>query len=128
LGDTRGIRRGRGEPRAAATREVNEEQGLDVRLADLLVLYWAPHPAEGDKLLVIFDGGQLDAEEAGNLVVADDELSAVEFFDADRLADLLPARLARRVIHAAGGHTDTYLEHGVAFEPDGDRPGQHARH
>jgi hypothetical protein len=56
--------------------------------------------------------------------VANDELSAAEFFDADRLADLSPERLARRVIHAAGGHPDTYLEHGTAPERDGDQSGR----
>ncbi|GAA2109453.1 hypothetical protein GCM10009841_30780 [Microlunatus panaciterrae] len=101
-------------PRAAAAREVKEELGLDVQLADLLVLDWAPHPDEGDKLLVIFDGGRLDAVQAGKINVANDELSAAEFFAADRLDDLLPARLARRVIHAAQDRVDTYLEHGAA--------------
>ena len=44
-------------PLAAAVREVREELGADLEVTDLLVLDWAPHPAEGDKLLVIFRGG-----------------------------------------------------------------------
>lgn len=101
-------------PRAAAAREVKEELGLDVDLTSMLVLDWAPHPAEGDKLLVIFDGGHLAQDEVERLVIARHELSAARFFDVNELHRVLPARLARRVIYAATGHDGPYLEHGVA--------------
>ena len=104
-------------PRAAAAREVEEELGLDVDLAAMLVLDWAPHPAEGDKLLIIFDGGRLDQPDLDRLVVAQHELSAARFFAVDQLADVLPDRLARRVIHAATSSDGAYLEHGSAPRP-----------
>jgi 8-oxo-dGTP diphosphatase len=103
-------------PRAAAVREVREELGLDVDLADMLVLDWAPHPAEGDKLLLIFDGGQLDDATVSRLALAQHEIANAAFFPVDRLFDVMPARLARRVAYAASGHANAYLEHGI--EPD----------
>ena len=54
-------------PLAAAVREVREELGADLEVTDLLVLDWAPHPAEGDKLLVIFRGGTLTAADVDQL-------------------------------------------------------------
>jgi ADP-ribose pyrophosphatase YjhB (NUDIX family) len=50
-------------PLAACTREVREELGIAPRLGALLVVDWAPAEHEGDKLLFIFDGGTLDAEQ-----------------------------------------------------------------
>lgn len=44
-------------PAQAAAREVREELGIAVTPGPLLVADWAPHPNEGDKLLLIFDGG-----------------------------------------------------------------------
>lgn len=40
-------------PRAAAIREVKEELDLEIDVRNLLILDWAPHPNEGDKLLTI---------------------------------------------------------------------------
>lgn len=99
-------------PRAAAIREVKEELGLDVNVRNLLVLDWAPHPNEGDKLLIIFDGGQLDQPILDKIIFADGELSAAQFFKPDELADVLPDRLAKRVWRAAAGAESRFLEHG----------------
>ena len=44
-------------PKQAAQREVLEELGIEVPIGRLLVVDWAPHPNEGDKILFIFDGG-----------------------------------------------------------------------
>ena len=105
-------------PRAAAAREVREELGIDVNLSTMIVVDWAPHPAEGDKLLLLFDGGLLDQTDIDGLVIAKEELSAAQFFDVDRLHDLLPARLARRVVYAATGEQGPYLEHGAAADSE----------
>ena len=57
--------------------------------------YWSPTglrtPAEGDKLLIIFDGGKLNQDQVDRLVVAQHELAAAQFFGIDQLADVLPA-------------------------------------
>ncbi|GAA0628345.1 NUDIX hydrolase [Sporichthya brevicatena] len=106
-------------PREAAVREVKEELGLDVALGAALVVDWAPHPAEGDKVLFLFDGGTLDTAAAGNIRLAPDELSEFRFTDRADVADLLIERLARRVTAAVTAHdrgTTEYLERGVGTE------------
>lgn len=104
-------------PLAAALREVREELGADLEVTDLLVLDWAPHPAEGDKLLVIFRGGTLDTADLDGLQLAADEITEARFFDVEELPSLMPDRLARRVAEAAQHQTGTYLEHGRAAAP-----------
>jgi 8-oxo-dGTP diphosphatase len=44
-------------PSQACRRELDEEIGLRLRPGRLLVVDWAPHPEEGDKVLFVFDGG-----------------------------------------------------------------------
>jgi 8-oxo-dGTP diphosphatase len=99
-------------PKQAASREVREELGIDPPIGRLLVVDWAPHPDEGDKVLFIFDGGEL-----GNGKIspaARDEIEAVKFWNDNDLADLLPPRLRDRVAMALDvGEGDTYLEHGA---------------
>jgi 8-oxo-dGTP diphosphatase len=99
-------------PLAAAVREVNEELGVHLAITDLLVLDWAPHPDEGDKLLVIFRGGILTPDDVTAFQLKADEIVQAAFFDASELEQLMPSRLARRVAQAAAGDHGTYLEHG----------------
>src|SRR4051794_14311984 len=99
-------------PLAAAVREGREELGADLEVTDLLVLDWAPHPAEGDKLLVIFRGGTLSPSDVDQLRLDPDELTDARFFDVSELPRLMPDRLARRVGEAAQHDAGTYLEHG----------------
>lgn len=99
-------------PLSAATREVAEELGINVNINELLVLDWAPHPAEGDKLLMIFRGGTLDQTDIVGFHLAFEEIAEARFFPVDQLPDLMPDRLARRVAEAANQAAGTYLEHG----------------
>ncbi|MFI1431644.1 NUDIX domain-containing protein [Streptomyces lydicus] len=113
----------RGEsPLAACMREVREELAITPSIGPLLVIDWAPSDAEGDKVLYVFDGGQLSPEELAEIKLAPDELLAAEFHPAADLDQLLIPRLARRVkaaIRARGhGHTQ-YLEHGMP--PNGEK-------
>jgi ADP-ribose pyrophosphatase YjhB (NUDIX family) len=105
-------------PKQAAQREVREELGLDVRVGPLLVVDWAPHPDEGDKVLFIFSGGKLgtgiDISPA-----APDEIAETRFWSLTDLADALPPRLLRRVARAASTRGEAYLENG---EPTGPIP------
>lgn len=50
-------------PRSAAIREVQEELDIRPKISSLLVVDWAPHPREGDKILFLFDGGHLRSRE-----------------------------------------------------------------
>jgi len=99
-------------PLAAAIREVREELGANLEVGELLVLDWAPHPAEGDKLLIIFSGRRLTTEEVDALELKASEIAEARFFDVAKFYELMPDRLARRVAEAARRSTAAYLEHG----------------
>ncbi|MGV9375754.1 NUDIX domain-containing protein [Nonomuraea sp. NPDC003707] len=104
-------------PHQACVREVREELGIQPAIGRLLVVDWAPHPQEGDKVLFVFDGGTLESDVIKQIRFADKELSAYEFHRVDESDDLLIERLARRINAAATarerGET-VYLEHGRA--------------
>jgi 8-oxo-dGTP diphosphatase len=51
-------------PAQACSRELVEELGLRSPVGRLLVVDWAPHPDEGDKVLWIFDGGTMETARA----------------------------------------------------------------
>src|SRR5262249_22984858 len=83
---------------------------------------WAPHPDEGDKILYIFDCGELGQDEA-HIHLDGDELDRWAWVELDKLPDHVIPRLARRLGHAcqarASGQS-AYLENGVlATDPDG---------
>jgi len=84
-------------PAQAAEREVAEELGLHRRPGRLLVVDWAPHPAEGDKLLFVFDGGTLTPTEVDGLQLGPDEIAEARYWLLDDVQQLAPARLVRRL-------------------------------
>ncbi|MEU0962051.1 NUDIX hydrolase [Micromonospora aurantiaca (nom. illeg.)] len=104
-------------PRAACVREVREELGLTPALGPMLVVDWAPAEHEGDKLLFIFDGGSLGAEQERAIRFADGELTQWQYVDAESVEQYGPSRLGRRIrtaIAARGGSVSAYAEHGSA--------------
>jgi 8-oxo-dGTP diphosphatase len=106
-------------PAAACLRELKEEIGLTAELGPLLVVDWAPHPNEGDKLLFVFDGGTMTDAETSALTPDGVEISEVRFHSTDDLHDHMPDRLARRLVlatTAAREGRSTYAEHGA--EPE----------
>jgi 8-oxo-dGTP pyrophosphatase MutT (NUDIX family) len=103
-------------PAQTAAREVREELGIETTIGPLLVVDWAPHPDEGDKLLFIFDGGTLTADQLDRIRLQADELASYRFRDPAKAAALLIPRLDRRVAAAIDAHQanrTTYLECGV---------------
>lgn len=109
-------------PAAAALREVSEELTARLPVGALLVVDWAPLPAEGDKLLFIFDGGQLSPQQVTAVNPDGAEISELAFHSRHELDGLLIPRLARRVhaaIEARATGRAAYLEHGVAHSADG---------
>ncbi len=106
-------------PAAAAIREVQEELGFTPGLGRLLVTDWAPAPAEGDKVLFVFDGGILNDTDTARIQVDGVEIGDFSFHDLSALADVLNERLERRVRAAARARTadrHLYLEHGVPHD------------
>ena len=103
-------------PAQAAAREVREELGIIAAVGPLLVADWAPHPDEGDKLLLIFDGGTLTAQQRAGVRLPAEELASYAFHDPAQAAALLIPRLGRRVTAAVDAHLagrTAYLEHGI---------------
>ncbi|MFF9406377.1 NUDIX domain-containing protein [Streptomyces anandii] len=107
-------------PLKAATREVQEELGITRTLGRLLAVDWAPNTTEGDKVLYLFDGGQLAPETIAQIRPEAEELKAVRFVAPQEITERTIPRLARRIlaaIEARAASTPVYLEHGQA--PDG---------
>lgn len=106
----------RGEtPAEAAAREVHEELGITPPIGRLLLTDWAPNDVEGDKLLFIFDGGQLTSDYLDKIQLESAEVASIEFHEVDHAHQITIPRLARRLLHGrAARHDGTtrYLEHG----------------
>ncbi|MFD5771825.1 NUDIX hydrolase [Streptomyces fungicidicus] len=109
----------RGEaPARAGMREVAEETGI--RLDDvpaLLVVDWEPPAPPGfGGLRLLFDGGRLDSDEAGRLLLPGPELRGWRFASEAEAADLLPPvryERLRRALRARERGKPMYLEAGV---------------
>lgn len=102
-------------PLSAARREVEEELGIDPPLGRLLVVDWAPNAGEGDKVLYLFDGGQLTTDTLARIQLQPDELKSYTFIGLDEINERTIPRLARRILAAAGARREgvqAYLEHG----------------
>ncbi|WP_405710774.1 NUDIX hydrolase [Streptomyces xanthophaeus] len=102
-------------PRQACVREVQEELGIAPHIGRLLVVDWAPNPGEGDKVLYLFDGGRLSADDRQQVTLQAGELRGYDFHNADQVPDLTIPRLARRItagIQARTNGLTAYLEHG----------------
>ncbi|WP_052849010.1 NUDIX hydrolase [Streptomyces avicenniae] len=88
-----------GEPPArAAVREVAEELGLHLaQEPPLLVVDWEPpRPPRYGGLRLLFDGGRLDADRVGGLLLPGEELRGWRFAAEDEAEQMLsPGRFAR---------------------------------
>jgi 8-oxo-dGTP pyrophosphatase MutT (NUDIX family) len=100
-------------PRAACTREVREELGIEPPIGDALVVDWAPLEGEGDKILFVFDGGRLTEDNHARIHFADGEIKDLRYVSVDELDGYVPARLSRRIRTASSGHHTVYAEHGT---------------
>lgn len=105
----------RGEsPAAACQRELREELQLKRVPVRLLVQDWAPSDKEGDKILYVFDCGELGTD-AADITLDGTELDHWQWVSVAELTEFVIPRLARRLTsayqaHKAGG--TLYLEHG----------------
>jgi 8-oxo-dGTP pyrophosphatase MutT (NUDIX family) len=107
-------------PLRACIREIGEELGITPPIGGLLVVDWAPADAEGDKLLFIFDGGQIAPDYLAAIHLDPTELAAHAFHDLTTATPLLIPRLARRLTAALDAHHSDhprYLEHGTPTTP-----------
>lgn len=94
-------------PDAAATREVGEETGLYRPAGRLLCVDWVPpRDPKTDGLMLVFDGGILDAQDAGAIVLPPEELSEHRFVAPGGLERYLPEHMARRLVTALAARAD----------------------
>ena len=101
-------------PASACEREVREELGLERNVRRLLIHDWAPSDAEGDKVLYIFDCGELGEDER-NICLDRIEIDQTEWVALGDLARYVIPRLERRLVNAYRAYTSgaiLYLEHG----------------
>ncbi len=109
-------------PLQAASREVREELGITPTLGRLLAVDWAPNATEGDKVLYLFDGGQLSQEDQDAITLQPEELKSFAFLSLEQIAERTIPRLARRILAATEAQNQAvpvYLEYG-------QRPGSEA--
>jgi 8-oxo-dGTP diphosphatase len=103
----------RGEsPAAACRRELQEELGLDRKPVRLLAVDWAPSEGEGDKLLFLFDCGDLGPD-ADRITLYSHELDRWMWVELPELDHYVIARIAKRVRATLDGNGSKYLEHGL---------------
>lgn len=103
----------RGEsPAAACRRELKEELGLDRMPRQLLAVDWAPSDSEGDKLLFLFDCGDLGAD-AERIQLDTRELDRWMWVEVSELDDFVIERIAKRVRATLTADRSNYLEHGA---------------
>lgn len=103
-------------PTSALHREILEELGTPLSVGELLVVDWAPSEREGDKILFVFDGGELTEEQLAAIQVDGVEIDHYAYHHRNELDNLLIPRLARRVhvaIEAKAKGETAYLEHGA---------------
>lgn len=102
-------------PYQACVREVHEELGIEPPIGGLLVVDWAPNEREGDKLLFVFNGGQLDDRQIESIKLPADELAEYAYIGEEHFDATLTDRLARRIGTALAARRQRqtwYLEHG----------------
>ena len=104
-------------PWQGAVREIQEELALDLEVGRVLAIDWlAPYLGWEDALELIFDGGQLSAEQVDAIVPDPVEIGAVHWLTPDKAADKMAPFARGRMLAAVacriGGGTQ-YLERGL---------------
>lgn len=103
-------------PSQGCARELTEELGLVREPGRLLVVDWAPHPVQGDRVLFVFDGGTLTVGEIAAIRLQAEELRSYAFMPPEEAFYQLIPRLERRMraaVRAQEENRTVYLEHGV---------------
>lgn len=98
-------------PAAACSRELREELGVDRQPSSLLSVDWAPSGSEGDKLLFLFDCGELSADDELEIQTDGQEISEWRWVALDDLDTYVIDRIAKRV-RSTTNEKAIYLENG----------------
>src|SRR5690606_32162236 len=101
--------------------------GLKINVGRLLTVDWAPHPDQGDKLLLVFDCGRLNNHQIASINYRDGEIAEHAFLHVIEVEDKAMPRLRRRVrasLIVLANERFAYLEHGdVPTRTDRQRVG-----
>ena len=100
-------------PAAACHRELLEELRLDRPARRLPAVDWAPNDGEGDKILYVFDCGEVG--DASQIELRDGEIDLWKWVPVSEVAEYAIPRLARRLdrsYEARKTGLPIYLEHG----------------
>lgn len=104
-------------PWQASVRECREELGVSLTPGRLLVVDWVPvRDGRTDGVMLVFDGGVLDAVQAQRIVVPPAELKGWAWSTPPQTRQRLQPLLARRVAECLQARADgstRYLEDGV---------------
>jgi 8-oxo-dGTP diphosphatase len=113
MGHPRRIRRYWRISATACHRELLEELGLDRPPRHLLAVDWAPIDSEGEKILYVFDCGEVG--DTTQIQLRDGEIDLWKWVPVNEVADYAIPRLAMRLnraYEADQSGTFLYLEHG----------------
>ncbi|MEU1395448.1 NUDIX hydrolase [Micromonospora zamorensis] len=99
-------------PWQAAGRECREELGVGLAPGRLLVVDWVPAGA-GRGVMLVFDGGVLDAVQAKRIVVPPAELKGWAWSSPPQTRQPLLARRVSECLQARADGSTRYLEDGV---------------
>lgn len=104
-------------PPAACHREVVEEIGLDRPVGRVVAVDWVPsRPERPEGLILVYDGGVLEADEIAAIRLQADELASYAFVEAERAGEFVSELLARRIaacLEAVSTGTTLSLENGI---------------
>ncbi|WP_172898956.1 NUDIX hydrolase [Micromonospora coriariae] len=84
-------------------------------ICSILTIDWAPRPDDGDKVLLVFDGRTLSADQLSAVSFRDGEIAEWAFVEDGQLDELTISRLARRLRGSMRARKQgfAYLEEGA---------------
>lgn len=95
-------------PRLGAVREIEEELGITVELADPQIIDWMPpYLGWSDAIEYLFDGGTLSPEVAAGLGTDDREIRAIHWVEPPEVPQHVTELSARRIDLLLGGYHGT---------------------
>jgi 8-oxo-dGTP pyrophosphatase MutT (NUDIX family) len=106
-------------PYAAASREIREELAVSRPVGRLLAVDWVPpRPDRTEGMILVFDGGELPADDVAGLQVPPAELRGWAWCTGEEAAGRLSPLLARRLVAALDARRSgqvAYLENGSPY-------------
>ncbi len=104
-------------PWQTCVRECMEEIGITPKRQRLLSLdYFHNIDDRGDRIMFVFDGGELEDNEIAQIILQKSEIAEHRLVTVEEALGLLGEKLRRRLtasVQARANNTTAYLEHGI---------------